>query len=214
MEALGDETVYSLAKRTGISESLIRKYTAGSSIPRADRAALIARALKVDLGWLVAGDVALWQAEGRHGAIEEGEGPWEDFALIPRYDIQASAGPGALVEDQPPASFLAFRRDWLRARGVNPHHAAVIDIKGDSMEGEMPDGSIALVDTAQHTLGGDGIYIIRSDGHLQAKRLQSDLQGGVIITSANPAYRALHFTADAPVPLRIIGKVLWVGHDI
>lgn len=51
-EALGDESIYAFAKRTGISESLIRKYLNGSSVPGLDNAALIARSLGASLDWM------------------------------------------------------------------------------------------------------------------------------------------------------------------
>jgi transcriptional regulator with XRE-family HTH domain len=54
--AKGDESTYAVAKRTGISESLIRKYLSGASVPLINRAADLAAALKVDLTWLATGE--------------------------------------------------------------------------------------------------------------------------------------------------------------
>lgn len=55
--ALGDETPYALSKRTGITESLIRKYISGASLPNIERAAEIAKAVGVSLDWLATGFV-------------------------------------------------------------------------------------------------------------------------------------------------------------
>lgn len=71
--ALRDESVYAFAKRTGLSESLIRKYLNGASSPGLDNATLIARTLGVSLDWLATG-------EG-DGAREKDARPPQDAAL-------------------------------------------------------------------------------------------------------------------------------------
>jgi len=53
--AMGDETPYAAHKRTGITESLIRKYISGDSLPNIERAAEMADAFNVSLSWLATG---------------------------------------------------------------------------------------------------------------------------------------------------------------
>ena len=59
----------------------------------------------------------------------------EEFALIPGYRVQVSAGHGALTQvDQAPCRHLAFRRKWLKWRGFAEKELAIVWSKGDSME--------------------------------------------------------------------------------
>lgn len=63
-EALDKESIYAFAKRTGISESLIRKYLNGTSVPGLDNATLIARSLGVSLDWMTTGKgPKQWEAQ-------------------------------------------------------------------------------------------------------------------------------------------------------
>ena len=54
--ALGKETAYAFAKRTGINDSLVRKYVTGASMPNLDRAVELSIALNVELIWLATGE--------------------------------------------------------------------------------------------------------------------------------------------------------------
>ena len=50
------DTVYSFAKKCGFTESLIRKYLAGDSLPGLDKLVLIANTAGVSIEWLATGD--------------------------------------------------------------------------------------------------------------------------------------------------------------
>lgn len=80
--ALGRETPYALAKRTGISEGLLRKYLSGTTIPSLDRGAELAKAIGVTLGWLATGEGPMRPGEGGEGCPEMVFEVWracEDF---------------------------------------------------------------------------------------------------------------------------------------
>lgn len=55
VEAMGDESAHSVAKRAEISYTAFRGYLDGS-VPGADKANQIAKALKISVAWLVAGE--------------------------------------------------------------------------------------------------------------------------------------------------------------
>lgn len=138
-----------------------------------------------------------------------------EFVLVPRYNVEAGAGAGRVVERESEIGKLAFRRDWLAQKGVAVKDLAVIRVKGDSMAPTIRDGSLVLVDTRQEKVAEDGIYIIMKDGHLVAKRLQVDFAtGGVFIKSDNPAYHQQHVAKDAAEGLYIIGRAIWAGGEV
>jgi len=142
-------------------------------------------------------------------------GPDAEFVFVPRYNVEAGAGAGRVVERESEIGKLAFRRDWLAQKGVAVKNLAVIRIKGDSMAPTIRDGALVLVDTGQEKVTQDGIYVLMYEGELVAKRLQVDFAaGGVIIKSDNPAYDQQHVAKDAAENLYIIGRAIWAGGEV
>ncbi|MDD5271125.1 MAG: helix-turn-helix domain-containing protein, partial [Methylovulum sp.] len=74
------------------------------------------------------------QGQKNNYPVDKNKEAWEQFALVPLYDVEASAGWGRLVDQELKISDMAFRTDWLAARGLKPSHCALIRARGDSME--------------------------------------------------------------------------------
>lgn len=198
----------------GISESQLHRYVAEQSQPTVDPLIAIARAGGVSVEWLATGEGPM-RPEERQAAPPAGGEIGVEFVLVPRYDVEASAGGGAVIERESEIGRLAFRKDWLRQKGLQAKDAAVIRVKGDSMAPTIREGSLVLVDTRKERPKEDGIYVLMVDGHLMAKRLQLDLaSGGLYIRSDNPAYREQHLTKEQASHLYIIGRVVWAGGEV
>lgn len=135
----------------------------------------------------------------------------EEYALVPRYGVKASAGHGSIVESEQIVDHMAFKRQWIRTMGLDVSHLALISAKGDSMEPTIKDGYLLLVDLRVHEVKGDAIYILRLDGELIAKRLQRIFDGGIKIKSDNQAYDEQVVPQDYVGKLNIIGRVVWGG---
>lgn len=156
-------------------------------------------------------DPAIQQENNAAYNVEGGE-----FAYVDFLDVEASAGGGATVGEERVVGKLAFRRDWLRAKGLQAGRLRLLTARGDSMGSTVPDGAILLVDKLDDAQGSlkDGIYVLRWDGGLIVKRLQRGFDGSYEIISDNPAYRSQHVPADRVGELHVIGRVAWIGHEI
>jgi len=151
----------------------------------------------------------------RPGEEEMAPGAMDDeFALVTVYNVRASAGHGASIDQEQPLSEIAFRRDWLTQEGLSVRGLAAVTADGDSMEPTVKDGSLLLLDTNQRELAGNRIYILRMDGHLYAKRLQRLTDGSIRVSSDNPAYADEVVDRDALDSLDIIGRVVWIGRRV
>lgn len=139
---------------------------------------------------------------------------WDDFAMVPLYDVEASAGHGAVVGEETQLCQLAFRKDWLINKGLQKDRLVTIKTKGDSMEPTLHDGDLLLVDTRVEKILDDSIYIIQDDHHLIVKRVQRALGGALAIISDNPRYKEQHLTPEQAESLKITGRVCWYGHEI
>jgi phage repressor protein C with HTH and peptisase S24 domain len=141
------------------------------------------------------------------------QGELADFFFVPEVDVRAGAGGGQLVDSEEVIGKFAFRRSWLRQKGVRPESLAVVTARGDSMAPTVNDRDILLVDTAVERLTSDGIYLIEQSNNLQCKRLQFELGNGIIVKSDNPAYHDQRLSFDEAAGLRIAGRVIWVGGE-
>jgi len=137
-----------------------------------------------------------------------------DFALVPFYDVEASAGNGSLVDQELQKSEMAFRKDWLSQRGLQISKCVLIKARGDSMEPTIFHGDILLVDTSIESIKDDAIYIVQSDHHLIVKRIQQSLDGSLTIISDNERYKEQTISPDQAKEIKIAGRVRWYGHEI
>jgi phage repressor protein C with HTH and peptisase S24 domain len=134
------------------------------------------------------------------------------IVMVPRLDLGASAGPGALADGERVRDQLGFAADWLRARGARRlEMLSVLQVSGESMMPTLADGDEILVDRgdAADRLR-DGIYVLRVDDTLVVKRVAVDPTGGFDIRSDNPAAGSAIDAASA----RIMGRVIWFGRSL
>ncbi len=175
----------------------------------------LAEAGNVDLVWLLFGigdPTPVKRTSFPSDAIAEHRVAYQsdEFTTIPAYQVEASAGHGSQITDEPLAEPMAFRTDWLRREGFDPAKMAVIRAKGDSMEPTINDGDVILVRLKNGEAPRDGLYVLRLDGGLFVKRLQFDL-GGVRIISDNPLYKSRDLSKAELAELDLVGRVVWAG---
>ncbi|WP_411836738.1 helix-turn-helix transcriptional regulator [Paracoccus sp. ME4] len=135
-----------------------------------------------------------------------------EFAAVPRYSAQLSAGPGADHDGDLSAGAIAFRRDWLAREGISPASAMVLPVKGDSMAPTLCDGDLVMIDRRKVTPTGRKIYaMIGPDGEARVKRIER-LPTALLLHSDNDGFPTeLVAPADAD-RIRILGQVVWWGH--
>jgi hypothetical protein len=149
------------------------------------------------------------------GPVEPADPAAGDLVLVPRYDLGASAGPGALTDEDVAASALPFQAAVARGLASGRVEAlSTIRVAGDSMHPTLSDGDEIVVDAAD-AAGRlrDGIYVLRVDGALLVKRLAvNPASRRLDILSDNPAYPGWH--GCDPDGVAIIGRVVWVGRRL
>jgi len=200
---IGTQSARSFAQKAGMGDSTLRAILNGA-MPRLDNLLRIAEAAGVSVEWLATG-----KETGKSDSQFE-----EEFALIPGYNIQVAAGHGRLVEDQAPTRELAFRRKWLRFRGLNEHDLALVFARGDSMEPTISDNDTVMVNLNEKELRDGHIYVIRNGSYLLVKRVQTLWNDGVQLLSDNKEYPPQEISCSDLENLEVIGKVVWVGKDL
>lgn len=195
-----------VSKAAGFAPTFIRDLLDGrkKSI-RADALEKLAEVLQVTPAWLH-GDGPMTVSAGSlpDAAVE-------DFQPVPIYDIRASAGAGALVEDGTPSGWQPYRASELTRWNIDD--LAVIQVGGDSMWETLHDGDKVLVNRGEKRIVKPGIYILAYEGELLVKRCQRNLNdGSVMVSSDNPAYQS--FIVNDPDKLNVLGRVVWIGRAL
>ncbi|MCF4173566.1 S24 family peptidase [Vibrio sp. McD22-P3] len=138
----------------------------------------------------------------------------EEFAMIPGYRIQVSAGHGSLNPDQlEPTRHLAFRRKWLKYRGFNKKDLAIVWAKGDSMEPTIHNNDTLVVHLGRNKPADGHIYIFRNGDELFVKRYQSML-GTWRLISDNSFYSPLDIPKEEQHQFKVVGQVVHIAKDI
>ena len=197
-----------LAAAMGVDNSTISRLLSGKRPMRTNEVPLILAYLEMGTG--------LPPVRGRTAIPEIVQIGGDRFAMLPVYDEQVSAGPGLEAEDSPPSYRIAFRMDWLRrvARG-NISDLAVLTVDGDSMEPTLRQGDSVLVDMGQRRPGQkDGIYVIRTDGGLQVKRVAVNPTNGRISVISDNRDLYPTFSDLPPDAIHVIGRVIWLGRQV
>jgi phage repressor protein C with HTH and peptisase S24 domain len=137
-----------------------------------------------------------------------------EFALIPGYSIQVSAGNGSLnIEQLEPSRYLAFRRKWLKFRGFAEKDLVIVWAKGDSMEPTINNNDTLVVHTSRNHPQDGHIYIFRHENELFVKRYQS-IVGAWRLISDNSMYTPLDIKKEEQHQFEVIGQVVHIAKDI
>jgi phage repressor protein C with HTH and peptisase S24 domain len=123
---------------------------------------------------------------------------------IPKLNVAASAGPGALIDGEIVLGTDTLDPGLARRLGLRDGQAAIIRVRGTSMEPGLFDGDHIVVDTADRTpRAKGGVYVIRIEDAVMVKRVAL-VRGTLIATSDNPDAAAVPDGAIA-----VIGRVVW-----
>ncbi|MBV6648236.1 MAG: helix-turn-helix transcriptional regulator [Hoeflea sp.] len=217
---IGEVPANRFAREVSVGESLIRKYLAGAT-PGIDKVVAIAEAKDVSLDWLARGVGPMKLDLGEDAPASGGgmlmlrqAGSAEKFALVPRLDIQASAGNGRIAISEEPLEYLAFQAAWLRGRGINPASARILTARGDSMEETIRDGDVLLVDTSIDRVRDNSICVVVYGDMVLVKRVHGRINGSLQLISDNPRYPAEEVSKAEVDQLQIAGRVAWYGRSI
>lgn len=142
----------------------------------------------------------------------------EKYAFIPQYDAKAAAGLGSENPHVEVRATLAFKRDWLRMKGVNPKNLIVIYAEGESMWPTINDHDVLLVDRSKVEPTNKDVYVLTStDNGAIVKRLIRTAIGSWIVRSDNNddgEYPDRILSRNEINEHRILGRVIWRGGDL
>lgn len=206
-----------LARATGVSPSAFRKWLKGEAEPSRDRLVALAGTAGVSVAWLAQGegpepDLVGLDARARSpGSAKPDRG---NFHLLPKVAEAAAAGSGQQSAGSA-TEFIGFRHDWLRATfNRDPEDIILETAVGDSMEPQISNGDLLLVDTTDQTVRNFGIYVIEVRSERLVKRVQRKFDGSLILISDNIRYQPETIAPDIATEVHFVGRVIWRGSSL
>ena len=246
MEKIGEKLEYfrklfalnqaDFGKKLGVTGAAISKIETSNQPPSETILKLMEYAFLLNRKWLLngdgdifirdasfqAGDVAreIIYKEGSKAAdqVREEVTAYDSgkFIMVPKYDVQADAGGGSIINSEQVVDHLAFKADWVsNVLKVKAQNLVLISAVGDSMEPSVTDGDLLAVDLGKKEVKEDGIYCFRTDdSRLMVKRLQRMPDSVIVVKSDNPNYEPFTVAPDYSGVFDVIGRVVWVGRKI
>jgi len=236
----GDASQAKFALDIGVSQTTFGRYERGESAPDSEFIASVCTKLGVEPRWLILGEGPVYSLErttiepARAGSLRAGEAQQEvvvqdkpqptagrtiehdtgDIIMVPMVEARLSAGTGSFETGDGHERFYAFRLDFLRRKGI-PAQMALMRVSGDSMEPEIKDGDVVLIDQSQTTPTPGKLFAVGVEDMVYIKEVNA-APGKLVLSSYNKAYPALEVDArgDLVNGIRIIGKAVWVGREL
>lgn len=217
-ELVGEEDPFTWARGVGIPSATFSRIWNEGTVPKSDHLVRIAESENVSLDWLLRG-LEPTRADDDVRSLQEAPAIYDvqslpdGFVLLPKYEVRAAAGDGALVHSEQIVDHLAFKHDWIvRQLRRNPVYLILIEAMGNSMVPTIGDRDLLLVDTSDAQLRDNAIYALSLNGDVVVKRLERRMNGAVRVISDNrDNYDPYELGPDEADELRIIGQVVWHG---
>jgi phage repressor protein C with HTH and peptisase S24 domain len=195
------KTNTALADALKVNESTIRSWKNRGTIPY-EQCLKVSETYDCTMDWLLKG------VQNETPPNVNGQ-----LVTIPFYDVEASAGHGALVESDQYEKLITFSPDYIRNEiGVNPNNVFLMLARGDSMYPTIKDGAMIMVEKDLEHLN-DGIFVLRLNNALLVKRLNILPTGTIKVLSDNKMYEPYEIDAKLLEAdnVEVLGRVVWSG---
>jgi len=157
----------------------------------------------------------IWLEQGkglpRPEAAIAAEEEFGSYLEVPKVRARLCAGGGSFETEGQVEGYYSFRSDWLNMRG-NPANMVLMEVIGNSMEPEIKEGDMVLIDESRTDVLSGGIYAVGVEDTVMVKRVER-LPGTLVLRSDNTDYSPIHLSGDELNNVRVIGKILWASRE-
>lgn len=113
-----------------------------------------------------------------------------------------------------PDDYIGLSLNWLKIRGIEPEKLLFMVARGDAMHPTIQRGDILLVNRAVTTPKDGEIYLMRNDTQIWVKRIQGLPNGLRLISDNQLIYPQIDLEFDKNKYIEVIGRVIFIGHDL
>lgn len=201
----GDVSRDGFASRYGIHANTLARYESGERTPDLDFVKRLALDFQTTVDWLLSDEAEAGGVAKTPDRVTVDS----DYVMIPLVQARLSAGGGSFEVGDGIKGQYAFRAEWANRHG-QPSAMVLMTVSGDSMEPELRDGDLALVDQSQTAVIAGRIYAVGIGDSVVVKVLDV-LPGQLLLRSLNPVYQpvSVDLRGDLADGVRVIGRVIW-----
>lgn len=209
----GELTQQEFAEKLGVHKNSIGSYERSTTKPDIEFLQAVCTVFHVEPRWLLFGDGPVHAEEAKKDMVELHKKTDDEIIMIPMVEAVLSAGGGSFETNGDSEKGYAFRCDFIRRKG-NPNNMVLMRVSGDSMEPEIKDGDVVLLDQSKTRIVPGKMFAVGFEESIYIKRIDN-IPGKVILKSENPAYPPveLDVRGDLAEQFRVIGRVLWSGRE-
>ena len=179
-----------IARRADLRPQMVDKYLKGT-MPGADKAIRLARALDVDLGWLITGEAPRRSGAGLIAAEEA------DWVIVPHYRL----GDFTETGKPEPIETVPLRKDWLNRTARTATNLWLTELPATLVEGIGEEGDTILCRDAE-VKEGEGTYLYFFDGMPIVRRFEAPKLG------LGEAAGNWTWEPEDPPGMRIVARIL------
>ncbi len=207
-------TKSALAQKSGIASGVIEQIETGEIDPTIGQLECIAEAMDIMLAELLAMPPAPIDCRVQiNGSFENTERAIGALTPVPIVSGSVAAG-NARIVDESILAWIFLPKDEFGQRSGN---LVAVQVYGRSMEPELPDGSIAVIDRNDRVITSESIFALRDpDGGCTVKRIEVlDASYMALVPSNRREFKVEFWKLEPGESLsdRIIGRVVWVGFN-
>ena len=212
----GDTTQAVFAASLGIPQMTLSNYETGKSEPKFSLINTICTTFSVSADWLLFGRGPMKEDSINNELRKKNMeiiGRRDDIIMIPMVEAVLSAGGGSFETSAITGRDYAFRRDFIERKG-NPNDMVLMRVSGDSMEPDVLNGDVVLIDQGKTRIVPGQMFAVGFEEAIYLKRIDI-APGKAILKSANPAYPPMELDIRGQMSdlFRVIGRVLWCGRE-
>lgn len=193
-------SVSNLAKLSGVSYEMARRYTLGAAKPRDEKMLKIADHLNVSPAFLDYGTITGQDVEADSKVVK-----------LKQLEAFASAGHGYINNEFPAViSSIEIPEDKIYElfgrKSLDGIH--LMNVDGDSMMPTLSPRDLLFIDTKIDHFNGDGVYVFNFEDSTFVKRLQKVKGRRLSVLSDNDKYPPFFIEANEMNELYFFGKLI------
>ena len=216
----GKQARDSFAAELGVHPQTLGRYEKGERLPDSAFLETLSKRHKVSPAWLLTGEGQAYAADAVPVVPKAVDGPQFiecadcQLTMVPMVEARLSAGTGSFEAGAGVERRYAFRSDWINAKG-QPSKMVLMRVAGDSMEPQIFNDDVVLVDQSQTTPRAGGLFAVAVEDLVYLKVVDA-VPGKFILKSYNEAYAPLEIDVrgDLADGIRIIGRAVWIGREL
>ena len=156
-----------LSRVSGVPQPTISRTLKGVSVPETETLSRLAKALNITFD-----HVSSNASNAQEMDLEDNP----EFPSIKKVKLRVSAGiTGFGVEPcTSDDSLIVFRSDWYHSRKLKPENLLALKVTGTSMEPNLYDGDVVVMNRADTDLKDGEVFVFNLDGEVVIKRAVRD----------------------------------------